>query len=212
MNDQNKLPKDKKPIYIILVAVLLIAVSISIYEFKKLSVTNSNNNNTTTDVSKTFNNLDFSLTVPSDWEMGTNRYYSSENNSYYIVYGVANIDKLNASQKHFLQANDLIGYEQSQVASLCQETDSCGTISQTTNLDLPGADGIEFIITYPGLSLDEKRGSIKEIHQTFLKNGKLYKFWASEKNPPPELSNQYPTLSPTPTALFKEIMQTLVLK
>ena len=129
---------------------------------------------------------------------------------YYLNFSAINLDQYqgSATTKSLYSNGKLLEAEQAIAKSMCGETDACGEIIESKTISVSGGTGVEFIVRYKGLRVDEPRGFLNEIHRTILKNGVVYRFWTSEQVAPVELKNEYPKLDPSPIELFRKILDT----
>lgn len=155
----------------------------------------------------------FQLSIPPQWHKnpyGPGQLILADNSPYYLNFSAINLDQYegNATTKSLYSSGKLLEAEQAITKSMCGETDSCGKITESKSISVSGGTGIEFIVQYKGLRIDEPRGFLNEIHRTILKNSVIYRFWTSEQVAPAELKNEYPKLDPSPIELFRRILDT----
>jgi hypothetical protein len=226
------LKKRKLLIYIIIFILVIFAflLVLKIISFKNtksivnqnptININNQNlNNETKKEISQdnhdnswqTFNEDGFSISIPNNWKKEYNkRFVSNENKLYYLNFSSLNIEQIkDEARKRLLNQGKIKEAEELYFQNLCKETESCGKIIQFKKLEIDNSAGAEFIVSYSGLSREEKRGTRSEIYRAIMKNEKVYIFWTQDKNVPQELLDQYPRLDPTPTEIFYEIMETL---
>lgn len=162
---------------------------------------------------KAYNNDNFALLVPSDWDKKSddpNGLESTKNNRYYLNFQVNNINQFkNETNKSLIKQGKLREYEQLRFNRLCEESGICGKIIQFQDISIKGGIAIEFTISSPGLSVEEQRGSTTTIYQTIIKGNREYRYWTHEEQAPEDLLDRYPKLDPSPIEFFKEIMKTL---
>lgn len=155
----------------------------------------------------------FQLSIPPQWHnnpRGLDQLILADNSPYYLSFAAFNLDQFagDAKTKSLYANGKLLEAERAVVKSLCENTGSCGEIVESKSISVSSGTGIEFIVRYNGLRIDEPRGFSNEIHRTILKDGVLYRFWTSEQMAPDELRNEYPKLNPSPIELFRKIMDT----
>lgn len=155
----------------------------------------------------------FRLLVPPLWHKnprGPGQLILSDNSPYYLNFSVIPLDQFggSATVKSLYLSGKLLEAEQEIIRGLCGETGACGETMESRVVPIVGGNGIEFVVRYKGLRVDEPRGFSNEIHRTILKDGVAYRFWTSEKVAPEELKNEYPEIDPSPTGLFKKILDT----
>lgn len=161
---------------------------------------------------KTYQGKKFQILIPPQWHEDFRRpglLISADNSAYYLVFDVINLDQYpDTTVKSLYLSGKLLEAEQTIVKGMCGETEGCGEIVESKTISIDGGVGIEFIVQYKGMRIDEPRGFSNEIHRTILKNGVVYRFWTSEQVAPDELKNEYPKLEPSPIELFRNILDT----
>ncbi len=155
----------------------------------------------------------FQLSIPPQWHKnprGPGQLILADNSPYYLIFSTINLDQYegDATTKSLYSSGKLLEAEQAITKSMCGETGSCGKITESKSISVSGGTGVEFIVQYKGLRIDEPRGFLNEIHRTILKNGVIYRFWTSEQVAPVELKKEYPKLDPSPIELFRKILDT----
>lgn len=159
---------------------------------------------------KFFSNNDFSMLLPDNWREESNGVISSSNHLYYMIYRVQTIsDFKDVDLQDLLYHKKIRMYEQENINRLCKESDACGKITQYREIETLNGLKAEFIVSYDGLGLSEKRGTTEESHQTIITDDKIYRFWTSEQKAPLDLLQKYPQLNPTPSKIFSELMLTV---
>jgi len=158
-----------------------------------------------------FKDQNFQLLIPPQWHKNPNnpnQLVLADNSPYYLNFSVVGLNQFegNATTKSLYANGNFLEAEQAIVKSLCDGTGACDEIIESKSIPVDGGAGIEFIIQYKGLRIDEPRGFLNEIHRTILKNNILYRFWTSQQIPPNDLINEYPKLDPSPIELFRKIL------
>jgi|GEM_PF-4636870 len=155
----------------------------------------------------------FELSIPPQWQKapgGTGTLISADN-KYFLNFFAIGLDQyeVSSTMKSLYATGKLLEAEQMRIEAQCIQADVCGEMKEVNSIPVSGGIGIEFIIRYQGLGVDEPdKGFSNEIHRTILKEGILYSFWTSESVAPEELKNKYPILDPSPIQIFKNILDT----
>src|SRR3989344_6008414 len=115
----------------------------------------------------------FQLSIPPQWyknPRGPGQLILADNSPYYLNFSAINLDQYegNATTKLLYSSGKLLEAEQAITKSMCGETDSCGKITESKSISVSSGTGVEFIVQYKGLRIDEPRGFLNEIHRTIL--------------------------------------------
>jgi hypothetical protein len=150
----------------------------------------------------------FQLHLPKDW-IASREIIKSPDNKYVITFAKLNLNEVQGSETIELYRKDKIREaEQKNIQNMCKETDSCAKIVSWQSAIRENGEVAMFTIRYPGVRIDEPRGFIDEYHETIKLPDSVYKFWISEVNPPSELKKEYPVISPSPSKMLEQIMET----
>ena len=134
---------------------------------------------------KTYTNVEygFEIKYPGDWkDYDPARPRLLNSDKYQIVYDVGDIESFNKKVSDLYKQNKFAEAESLRANIECDETNSCPKIISRSPIVLGGINGEEFMLRYSGRRVDDPLGYIDELHQTIIKDGKVYSFWTSHSD------------------------------
>lgn len=118
----------------------------------------------------TFNHELFTLDLPAPFEVADFLIKPIQEKDFpEIAYDV--------SQK--TSEDDLLTTEIERQKNLCDQTSTCGEITESEEVTINNVTGIKFTVKYEGRGLDDQSGYILEYKYSLQNGGNLFRFWTS---------------------------------
>lgn len=174
-----------------LIVILAAVIIFAVYVDKKTEIT-KNQQSFDSEETLTFNHKFFDIDLPAPFEADDSLIKPKREKDFpQIVYAISEITN----------EGTLLSFEEERQKNLCDQTDACGEIIESEEVNTNNVYGIKFTVQYDGRSIDDREGDLLEYHYSLQDGKKLFRFWTSLNDlETPEAKKK----------IFEEIMETFV--